>query len=286
MGRQGETAELSGNIARTTAILEALARASDRGLRLADVIAATGFGKTTAHRLLTALTASGLADQDGETGRYFVGMKVMTLASAAKNRFAIAALAEPALVRLSQRSQDTVYLVARAGDEAVCLDCREGSFPIRVLTLNIGDHRPLGIGAGSMALLAFLPDEEIARIMVQHAEARAAFPFDDANLRKMIETTRRQGYAYNNVHLFKGMETMANMGGIGVPIRRSDGRPVAALHLTAVEARLEQPRRDNLVTAMRQEAVQLEKDIEPVLNTLRAAAGRSVTPTLGGKKSI
>jgi DNA-binding IclR family transcriptional regulator len=286
MERGSESPELNRNIARTASILDVLAGASDRGLRLADVVTATGLGKTTAHRLLAGLTACGLADQDLETGRYFVGMKVLSLASAAKNRFAIAALAEPALIRLCQRTQDTVYLVARTGDEAVCLDCREGSFPIRVLTLDIGDRRPLGIGAGSMALLAFLPDEEIARIMMQQAEARAAFPFDDVHLRKMIETTRRQGYAYNNVHLFRGMESMANMGGIGVPIRRADGRPVAALHLTAVEARLEQPRRDNLVAALRQEAGQLEKDIEPALNMMRSSSTRSVAPSSSGKNVI
>jgi hypothetical protein len=37
-------------------------------------------------------------------------------------------------------------LVARTGDEAVCLECIEGSFPIKVLTLRAGDRRPLGIG--------------------------------------------------------------------------------------------------------------------------------------------
>src|SRR5262245_11695228 len=48
---------------------------------------------------------------------------------------------------------------ARDGDEAVCLDCREGSSPIKVLTLHEGDRRPLGIG--SLAMLARLHDGEV-----------------------------------------------------------------------------------------------------------------------------
>ena len=72
----------------------------------------------------------------------------MAWATAAKHRFSFVRLAEPALERLAHRTQDTVYLVARVGDEIVCLDAREGSFPIKALTLNVGDRRPLGIGAG------------------------------------------------------------------------------------------------------------------------------------------
>src|SRR5260221_6355379 len=130
-GDQGEHR----NIARVLGVLDALSKASADGLRLADVMRVTGLGKTTAHRLLGGLTAQGLAEQDSDTGRYFVGLKILSWAAAAKHRFSFARLAEPTLVRVSQRTQDTIYLVARVGDEAVCLDAREGAFPIRVLTL-------------------------------------------------------------------------------------------------------------------------------------------------------
>src|SRR6266571_4296759 len=161
------------NVARLLAVLEALSEAAAEGLRLTDAMRATGLNKTTAHRLLGGLAAHGLAEQDPETGRFFVGLKLLSWAEAAKDRFGFARLAEPTLVRISRRTQDTVYLVARVGDEIVCLDCREGAFPIKVLTLTIGDRRPLGIGAGSLAILAALPDDEVERILSTHAEMRA-----------------------------------------------------------------------------------------------------------------
>jgi DNA-binding IclR family transcriptional regulator len=264
-----ETVDVSRSTARVMALLDALAESADAGLRLADVTQKTGLNKTTAHRLLAGLLASGLADQDSETGRYFVGMRLLSLAQAAKRRFRLAALIEPVLVRLSQQTQDTLALMVRSGDEAVCVDCREGSFPIRVLTLHAGDRRPLGIGAGSLALLAFLPDAEVDRILVQHAAARAVFPFDDIQLREMIAAARRQGYAYNDVHLFKSMETITDMAGVGVPIMASDGTPVAALYLTAITRRFDQPRRDNIVAALRQEAEQIMTSLAPVLDAMR-----------------
>src|SRR5204863_296004 len=83
-----------------------------------------------------------LAEQDPETGRFFIGVKMLSWATAARDRFSLVRLVEPALLRISRQTQDTIYLVVRSGDDIVCLDCREGSFPIKVLTLNVGDRRP------------------------------------------------------------------------------------------------------------------------------------------------
>ena len=279
---QPETTEVSRTTARVMAIVDALAQAADEGLRLADVMRATGLNKTTAHRLLAGLVSTGLADQAAETGRFFVGIRLLGLAQAAKRRFRLAALIEPVLVCLSQQTQDTLSLVARSGDEAVCLDSREGSFPIKVLTLHAGDRRPLGIGAGSLALLAFLPDDEVDRILQQQVGQRADFPFDDIQIRQMIEAARRQGYAYNDVHVFRGMETITHMAGVGVPITASDGTPVAALHLTAITQRFDQPRRDNIVALLRQEAAHIEQSFMPVLDAMRpllVAESRNSTKT-------
>ena len=238
MKQEAAGGEASRNVARIMAIVDALAVAADEGLRLTDVMLAAGLNKTTTHRLLAGLVAHGLADHDADTGRYFVGVRLLSLAQAAKRRFRLASLVAPVLAKLSRQTQDTVTVMARQGDEAVCIDCREGSFPIKVLTLHEGDRRPLGIGAGSLALLAFLPDAEVERILAEQSVERAAFPFDDLQLRNMIAAARRQGYAYNDIHVFKGMETITDMAAVGVPIVSSRGTPVAALHLTAITQRL------------------------------------------------
>jgi DNA-binding IclR family transcriptional regulator len=269
------------NIARILDVLDALTRASSRGLRLTDVAEATGLGKSSAHRILSGMTAGGLVEQDAENARFFVGLKMLAWAHAARERFAFARVAGPAIERLAQQTQDTVYLQARTGDEIVCIDRREGSFPIKVLTLSIGDRRPLGIGAGSLAILAALPDDEVERIMATQVQARSHFQIDDIMLRNMIVTTRRNGYAHNNIHVLPGFENATGMVGIGVPIRRGDGMPVAALNVTAVAARMKPPRRDTVVASMRQEVAMLESQLRPLLDAAGVperlrAAGASV----------
>lgn len=268
-------AEQSGDaprsVERLLAIIEVLSNASASGLRLTDVIEATELGKTTVHRLLNGLADQGLVDYDGETGRYFVGIKILSWASAARNRFSIARLAEPALIRLARQTEDTVYLIGRAGDETVCLDCREGSFPIKALTLNAGERRPLGIGAGSLAILAAMPDDEVERILLQQAEARSRYSFSEAKLREMVKATRRNGYSYNDIHIFEHMKDLTGMAAVAVAIRRSDGAPVAALHVTSITSRMAPARRENIVATLMQERAQLEEELQPALNVAQTS---------------
>jgi DNA-binding IclR family transcriptional regulator len=247
------------NIARATMVLSAIAANATQGVRLTDVVHATALGKATVHRVLNGLVANGLAEHDKATGRFYLSLKLIAWAVAAGNRFGLAQLAGPALTRLSQRTQDTVYLSLRSGDEAVCIDRREGSYPIKTLTLRMGDRRPLGVGAGSLAMLAFLPDEERERIIAAQAAEQARYGIDEMTLRDMIATARQLGYALNEERLIPGMSA------VGVPVRRPDGAPFGALSVAAISSRLQPPRRESIATSLRQEADQIETELQPLL---------------------
>jgi DNA-binding IclR family transcriptional regulator len=106
----------------------------------------------------------------------------------------------------------------------------------------------------------------VERILAQHRAARAPFPFDDIQLRRMLAAARRNGYAYNDVHLFKGMEKMTDMAAIAMPVCSSDGTAVAALHLTAITQRLQPPRRSSIVSLLQREAREIEKKFQPILD--------------------
>jgi len=249
------------NIARATMVLDALAEVASTGLRLADVTRVTGLGKATAHRVLAGLVAHGLAEQDEENGCFYLGMRLVLWGAAAGNRFGLTERATPGLARLCQRTEDTVYLSLRSGDEAVCLDRYEGSYPIKTLTLQVGDRRPLGIGAGSLALLAFLPDEEIARILSANVQARIPYRdrIDELELREMIEAARSMGYALNDGKIIPGMSA------VGVPICREDGISIASVSVAAISTRMQSPRRENIVSNIKQEVRQLEAELRPLL---------------------
>lgn len=255
------------SISRPTAVLEALAAASSDGLRMTDVMRVTGLGKATVHRLLAGLAAHHLVDQDSESARFFLGARILSWAVTAGDRFGLARLSEPALARLAQTTLDTIYLTARSGDEVVCLNRREGLHPIKTLTLNVGERRPLGVSAGGLALLAFLSDREVERILLLQAETRTQLPFDQISLRRMIATTREAGFAYYDAPVLHGPEIVTGMAAIAVPIRRPDRQPIASLSVAAITARLQPPRRKAIVAQLQTEAQQIEAALEPLLES-------------------
>lgn len=255
------------SIARPTAVLEALAAASSNGLRMTDVMRVTGLGKATVHRLLAGLTSARLVDQDPDSSRFFVGMRILSWAVSAGERFGLARLAEAAMARMADSTLDTIYLTVRSGDEALCLNRREGGHPIKTLTLKVGDRRPLGVSGGGLALLAFLPDAEIERILKEQAVAGTALPFDHAELRRMISETRKTGFAWYDVPVLHGTEVVTGMAAVAVPIRRPDSRPIAALSVAAITSRLQGQRRRTIVAELQDEARRIEDALEPVLES-------------------
>ena len=253
------------SIARIDLLLSVLAEHPEDGLRLFDVCRATGLGKATAHRLLSGLVAYRLADFDPDTGRYTVGFKVFAWASGLGNRYGLADLTRPALERLVERFQDAVYLSVRNRDHAVCVERLEGSFPIKTLAFKVGDHRPLGIGAGSAAMLSALPQDEQRRVLTATAKERAKFRCTDGELAEIVRGVRSNGYAFVDGKIVPGICT------VGVSILLDNGAPIGAISVSAIAERMHLRRRKEIASAITSEIRALVQSSGPFLR----AANRS-----------
>jgi DNA-binding IclR family transcriptional regulator len=221
-------------------------------LRLADICASTGLHKSTALRLLEALAQEGFVERDAGTKRFILGEESLLLGLAMQARDHVSKRARPWLVRLAALSGDTIILSARRGNEAVCVDREFGTYPIRANYLDIGSRRPLGVGAGSMALLAWLPESEASAILAEIAPAvEARYPRVD---RALLEAEMGQAPARGHSMLLDVV--VERMGGIGVPVFGSDGKPVAALSIAALTERIA-PRLGLLVPALQEAAAAL-----------------------------
>ena len=249
------------SIARLDLLLSTLSTNQEEGLKLMDVCRLTGLGKATTHRLLSGLVAYRLADYDPGTARYFVGFKVLAWASGAGNRYGLARMAAPSIRRLATLFEDAVYLSIRLGDEAVCVERLEGAFPIKTLAFKIGDHRPLGIGAGSAAMLAALSEEEIERVLKEGAAARHAFKLSDKDLRVILGEASRQGYSFVEGLIVPGIST------VGVPILLDDQSPIAAISVSAISDRMKPARRLEIADAIAAEVATIVREFGPLLTS-------------------
>ena len=243
------------SIDRAIGLLLQVARADADGARLTDLVASSGLAKPTVGRVLGALVRAGLLDQDDASRRYHLGPESHVLGTLSARRFGIHARAMDGLARLSQTTGDTTFLSIRRDVDVVCLHREEGPFPIRSHVLQVGDRHPLGVGAASLAVLAALPDDDVEAAIEANAStiAEKYTAYSPRLLREAVARTRRDGYALNPGLLMKGS------WGIGVAVCGKDGRPTCALSLAAIEGRLDEARRRQLVPMLHREARRLEQ---------------------------
>jgi DNA-binding IclR family transcriptional regulator len=242
--------------------MSALAASGKTGMRLTDVVQATGMQKTVVHRALAGLTLYGLASHDPANGRFYLGDTVFAWTRRADERFALAKRVVPYLRALADELLDTVSFSVIRGDIAVCYAREEGSFPIKVLSLEVGAVRPLGVGSGSLILFSFQPEEFRERVIAAHGEERLKYGVTDDMLRHNVRETLEKRYA-----LHKGLFA-ENMMGLAVPVCNSRGACVAAISIAAITPRLAEPRLAGIVARARAEVAVIQEQLAELLDEI------------------
>jgi len=252
------------SVRRAFELLRVIAAGEPQGMRLKDIAQTAGCGQPTAHRALREMMTAGFVEQASNDKRYRLALDFFVMAARAGQHGGLRDLARPALLRLSATLSDTVFLLVRNGYDAVCLDRIEGPFPIRSFTGDIGGKVPLGIGQGSLAILAHLPDAEREAVITFNMPRLLDRGFlDEAALRSAIAMTQAQGWVNLSTGLIPGM------AGVAVPILDPEGRPVAALSVGTLAERLGENRLPNVVAILTTEARNLGSQLNPFDPTLR-----------------
>ncbi len=240
---------------RAIGLLHLLAASGTAGLRLVDLQQQSGLTKPTVHRILDTLRGHGFVEQVTDTRRYRLGNELAVLGwSAARDVHDLRDLCEEEMASLAHRSGDTSFLTIRSGSEAICIDRQSGSYPVKAFTVDVGTRRPLGVGAGGIALLAAL-DEARAERFVAEAESRlAAWPNVSVRLlRRAVKDARERGYAFSEGLVVKGVR------GLAVPVANREGQGVAALSLAAIDDRMPERRIPELVKLLHAHARRIEQ---------------------------
>ena len=227
-----------------------LARDRPEGVSLAELTRISGRPKASVRRTLVALASEGYVEQEPESSLYRLGIQARVLGDlAGQDGDDLGAASTDSLIRLADASTDTTFLTVRHGSYAVCARRQEGPGPIRNNALAVGDRHPLGVGAGSLAILSALSDKDVESVLASTAATRRHYPrFDDDAVRDLVRRSQEAGYALNDGRVIAGSWA------IGVAVRDSAGRPVAALSVASIAERFEPHRREELAELLRHEA--------------------------------
>jgi DNA-binding IclR family transcriptional regulator len=117
---------------------------------LAELVAATGLSRATAHRLAVALEAHGLVRRD-EDGRFSLGLRLIGLGHAAAEAVPGWLDARPALAWLQEQTGESVQLYVRDREARVCVESLEAPHELRTI-VPVGARLPLDRGSAGRVL--------------------------------------------------------------------------------------------------------------------------------------
>jgi DNA-binding IclR family transcriptional regulator len=137
-----------GVLDKAVGVLRALERAGPSGL--AELQAATGLPRATAHRLASALERHGLVRRDGD-GHFCLGLALVALGHTAADMFPLADLARPALAALRDRVGESVQLFVQEGGGRRCVVSLQSAHGLRWIVPE-GALLPLHVGSAGRVL--------------------------------------------------------------------------------------------------------------------------------------
>jgi DNA-binding IclR family transcriptional regulator len=218
-----------------------LAKRNQTGARLTALAQDVGLHITTAHRILLSLVEEGIVSLDPLTKLYNLGFEVYLLGKNAQ-QFTLRYKLRPLLEEIARVSDDTVTLMIRSGYDVQCIDMVQGSFPIRTMLTDVGSTMPLGVGAGSQALIASINQEEIEKILAYNALRFTEYMGSTAeDIRQTLINTQKRGYGVCDEMIHPGAVSVA------VPVSDAKGELLAAVTVAAIKSRLDQDRQREIV---------------------------------------
>lgn len=222
------------SIERAFALLRALATAPYGVTELADQV---DLPKSTVARLLSALETEGAVTQDEMGGEYRLGDGLLDIAGAAQPGRNLVATVRPFLLELSEEMGEAAGLGIMQGRDIYYLDHAEPEADVMVRDWT-GEVLPMHSVPSGMAILAHLPDEEIAAYLAEPAEAVTPNTLVDPDaIEERLEAVRNLGYAWGYEEGVDGINSLA------APIISADGEIVAAVHVHGPAYRFPNPDR-------------------------------------------
>ena len=224
MTRQPAASVRVQSVDRAVDLLLAVASAATPAAATAPALAkACGLNRATAWRLLKTLQMRGLVTVDEPTGRYAIGLTAVELGNAA-GPDALIAVARPVLEKTCAQTGETASLAVPGVDGLTYVD---EVTPAAVVTASwLGRSVPVHATSTGKALLAFLPPEQVRRVLDGALTSFTGTTITDQQaLAAELMVTRARGYG-----VCAG-ELEASLYGVSAPVLDRTGRPLAVLSI-------------------------------------------------------
>ncbi|MGD9959350.1 IclR family transcriptional regulator [Nocardioides sp.] len=219
---------------RAVALLRAVATATGAQSTAPALAEACDLNRATAWRILSTLETHGMVSCDRATGRWSIGLTVAEIAGNVGIEGLIAT-AHAVLERLAALTGETAALAVVRGEGLTYVD---EVAPTAIVSAKwLGRSVPLHATSTGKALLAFLSEKEVERLLPRELTAHTATTITDRNeLLEELALTREQGYG-----VCRG-ELESSLYGVSAPALDRDGRPIAVISIWGPGVRVTEAR--------------------------------------------
>ena len=219
---------------------------------MSELVDATGYPKSTVHRLLRLLVSERMLALE-PNGKFFAaGPRLATLALAALKNSANRAERHAILQGLVDEVDETCNLTILDGNEVVYLDRVESHWPLRFV-LAPGARVPLHCTASGKLFLALMPSARRRRLLaaVQLKRLTRNTIADMSGLLRELEHIRLEGIGTDDEEFLAGLTAVA------VPVLDARRRILATVAVHAPSSRMNITRARTHVPALRRAATKL-----------------------------
>jgi DNA-binding IclR family transcriptional regulator len=243
-------------VERALNILEA---AADRreGLTNSEISHKLAIPKSSASYILRALERRGYLRRDATTGRYRLGLKILSLGGDARANLDLAEVALPFMQSLQERIHLTVHLAVLDQGEAVYIEKVDAPGFFKVNTW-IGRRMYLHSTSVGKCLIAGMPKQEVENLLHQQGLKKRT-PKTITSLAKLLaelELVHAQGHAIDDEENSVGARCVA------VPLAGVNGVAVAALGVSGTLTQMDEPNLPRILEALKETARRVARQMQ------------------------
>jgi DNA-binding IclR family transcriptional regulator len=242
-------------VERALNILEAAALRRE-GLTNSEISRKLAIPKSSASYILRTLEKRGYLRREAETGRYRLGLKILSLGGDAKANLDIAAVALPFLRMLVEKIHLTVHLAVLDQGEAVYLEKVEAPGFFKVNTW-VGRRMFLHSTSVGKCLLAWLPKNEIEMFVKQHGLKKRT-PKTITTMSKLLaelDHVKQAGYAVDDEENSLGARCL------GAPIFDALGNVTAALGASGTLTQMDEENMPKMIDALKEASRRISRQL-------------------------
>jgi DNA-binding IclR family transcriptional regulator len=243
-------------VERALNILEA---AADRreGLTNSEISHKLAIPKSSASYILRALERRGYLRRDVASGRYRLGLKILSLGGDARANLDLAEVALPFMQALQERIHLTVHLAVLDQGEAVYIEKVEAPGFFKVNTW-VGRRMYLHSTSVGKCLIAGMPRPEVETLLHQQGLKKRT-PKTITSLTKLLaelELVVAQGHAMDDEENSVGARCVA------VPVPGANGAAIAALGVSGTLTQMEEANLPRILEALKETARRISRQMQ------------------------